>query len=74
MKPKQGAGSGTYGPGSIPTKPMQPRVQEPADPPTDEGEDTQQRCPLCVGHGYVPPNIGIAFEAWCAKLHAEQEE
>ena len=38
------------------------------------GEDTQQRCPLCVGHGYVPPNIGIAFEAWCARLHAEQED
>lgn len=69
MKPKQGSGSGTYGPGSIPTKPMVPRVQEPVG---DETEPTQQRCPLCVGHGYVSPEIAIAFEHFCNKLREER--
>ena len=42
-------GSGTYK-GTTPTRPMVPRVREP-EPGDDEGEDTQQRCPLCIGHG-----------------------
>jgi hypothetical protein len=49
---------------------MMPRVREPGD---DEGEPTQQRCPCCLGHGYVPPETAIAFEAFCAKLHEEQK-
>ena len=64
-------GSGTYGKKSVPTVPMMPRVQEPGD---DEGEPTQQRCPLCLTHGFVTPEVAIAFEAFCAKLHGEQEE
>lgn len=69
MKPK---GSGTYGPSAVPTRPMQPRVREP-EPGDDEGEDTQQRCPLCIGHGYVPPEVATAFEHFCAKLREEQK-
>ena len=61
--------SGTYGKKSVPTKPMMPRVREPGD---DEGEPTQQRCTLCLGHGYIAPEIAIAFEASCAKLREEQ--
>lgn len=64
-------GSGTYK-GTIPTTPAMRRVRE-SEPGDDEGEPTQQRCPLCVGHGYVPPEHAIAFEAWCAKLHEEQK-
>lgn len=62
-------GSGTYK-GTTPTTPAMRRVREPGD---DEGEPTQQRCPLCVGHGYVPPETAIAFDSFCSKLHEEQK-
>lgn len=64
--------SGTYGKKSVPTRPMMPRIREP-EPGDDEGEPTQQRCPLCLSHGYVTPEMAIAFEAFCARLHEEQK-
>jgi len=62
--------------GPVPTRPRQPaqKADPRAEPGADEGEPTQQRCTLCLGHGYIPPEHAIAFEAFCAKLHAEQEE
>lgn len=70
MKPKDG--SGTYGPSAVPTRPMQPRVREPVAG-DDEGEPTQQRCCLCLGHGYIPPEMAIAFEHFCSQLREEQK-
>jgi hypothetical protein len=64
------SGSDTYGKRSVPTVPEMRRVREDGE---DEGEPTQQRCPLCVGHGYVPPEHAIAFESYCAKLHEQQK-
>lgn len=71
MKPKDG-GSDTYGGQSIPTLPMLARVREP-EPGDDEGEPTQQRCTLCLGHGYIPPDVAIAFEHFCSTLREEQK-
>jgi hypothetical protein len=65
-----GDGSGTYK-GTVATLPMMHRVREP-EPGDDEGEPTQQRCTLCLGHGYIPPDVAIAFEAFCSKLLKEQ--
>ena len=67
-------GSGTYGKQSVPTLPMMPRVQEPAavGEPVEHDEPTQQRCPLCIGRGYVPPDLAIAFDHYCTKLRGEQ--
>lgn len=62
--------SDPYGKKSVPTKPMMPRVQEPGD---DEGEPTHQRCPLCLGVGTLPPDLAIAFEAYCTRLRQDQK-
>lgn len=64
-------GSGTYK-GTTPTRPSQKAVRVP-EPGDDEGEPTQQRCPCCLGHGYVNPDVAIAFESFCSTLHAEQK-
>lgn len=60
--------------GLVPTRPKQAaQTAEPRADGTDEGEPTQQSCPLCLRLGYVKPEIAIAFEAFCAKLHEDQK-
>ena len=53
---------------------MQPRVQEPAGRPPTRARTRSSGARSALVTATSRRFIGIAFEAWCARLHAEQED